>query len=188
MGRAFDLTYVVTQNVPYTFRCEHCGKNSGTLVAEFQGKAVRAVIFPRKIKEHEKGPMYETATELLRRRLQRGQRDAEKEIFVPNFKDKCPHCGSAQSWSLKRMRYLPVSYGMKGAFLAALLCVNISFFGVITTGTALKIGVIIGLICMVVGFVRLGAKKFETKTVQEKHIPQIDWPPLTEVSAAYQQR
>ena len=178
MAVYFKRTQTVKQDIPYEFVCEHCHQGSGILAAEFKAEATRTLMTNRPLTEDERTQLEQEATENLYNSIRSTYQNTKEESFSDKFNDKCPHCGKSQSWALRGMQHLPGSYALVGAFFTALICLGINLLGIasFSFGAGLLATLAIALIAMLVGFIQVGAKKTQTKNVQQRKLPQIHWP------------
>lgn len=173
--------------VPYSFQCEHCGKNSGPMRAVISVNAVDTTQLSKTLDEQREVKLRREAYERLVRELKKVHKGVvEKKIYPKEFHDKCPFCQKPQSWAvsglLKEMFLYPVSclgscsiFGLftllgyftsdkqsdKEAFVIAMTL----FFG---------LGVISGAGCLVWNIAKIIIKKVRTFS-GVRSLPLIEW-------------
>ncbi|MDR2898959.1 MAG: hypothetical protein LBU94_01445 [Clostridiales bacterium] len=186
MAIYFKHTHTVTQIVPYKFTCEHCGKNSGILDAAFEGKSVHTTKRIGPIDEDDKESLRKRALEILENELEYAKKDFDKGIFDTHFKDKCPHCGKPQSWSVGGMAAnLPSTYALScggwGIIIGFLIFVMEGWFIgddaalIFKILLAIVMAIVLGFIGYMFGRFRVSIKKARTKNVSNNQVPVINW-------------
>ena len=161
--------------VPYTFRCEHCSKESGSMWAVILGTAEEKSNFKTINEEHEK-KLCERAQELHKNVV-------EKKIYPTDFKDVCPHCHQPQSWAVSGLRSKlfenPIVALCVGGFFGLIAVLGHYFtdmdyltlevaFGIIGIGGAAA------LVLLIWNLIQLGIKTKKTSSAQ-KNLPDINW-------------
>lgn len=170
--------------VPYTFRCEHCSKDSGSMWAVVVGTAEEKSNFKTINEEHEK-KLCERAHKNLVQKVKALHKDVvEKKIYPADFKDACPHCHQPQSWAVS---------GLKNKLFenpGVALCVGV-FFSVVAVlgyyfgdmdypvvwvaGGIMAAGIVAALGLLIWNLIQLGIKTKKTSSGAQKTLPVINW-------------
>lgn len=86
--------------IPYSFCCEHCLKESGKLAATIEATAELNSNF-KNLNEKKQMKLDEMTHENLVREVKRAHTNAtEKQTYSLAFKDDCPYCHKPQSWAI----------------------------------------------------------------------------------------
>lgn len=95
----FKKTFV--RKIPYEFKCEHCGSESGLRIAQIYGSAQYTKSgYKATLKPREQERLISNATENLMSHVNQAKRDVENTQLYDDqkFDSLCPHCGKHQSW------------------------------------------------------------------------------------------
>lgn len=173
-----------TAEVPYSFRCEHCGKDSGPLLAVIKGSDAIEETNYKALNDKQEEKLCRRAHENLVRDMKIIHQDAvEKQIFSTYFSDQCPQCQQPQSWALGGMK--------KKMFENASVCVGVGIVaGVIalvghyftdleymTLSMAIGafgLGVAAAVLCLVWNTIKIVIKGKKTSSGMQ-NLPVIDW-------------
>lgn len=191
MSSYYEHTKNETAEVPYSFQCEHCGKNSGPLRAVIKGPEATENSNFKTLSPNKEERLYKRAHENLVREIQRVHKDAvEKKIFSKDFHDQCPYCRQPQSWSVpflkKNMFEYPVICLCVGAFVG-LLMVAVHYMDDTMNITlpmaagVLGLGVVAAIACLLWNVVRFVIINKKTASSVVKNLPVIDWSPVQEL-------
>ncbi len=172
-------------NIPYSFKCEECGKDSKTMEAHITGNTATYNSTFRTISEKREEMLEEEAHQNLKKRLKEVYRDAEeKGVFCYEFKDKCPFCGEEQSWGVsglkKKMFDTPIAIFVLGLMITGIALLGHYFSDyeymsmqlvyILAGGTVLLTLFILGI-----NLLKMKRKEKKTALHKEKNKPQIDW-------------
>lgn len=169
-----------SRQVPYSFDCEHCGKNSGVLTATISGNQAEYDSPRDKLTEAQSEKLNNTALMSLKKRINTDYANAtDKRIFSPAFQDECPSCHKPQSWGVAGMKNHLASTPVAIVIVGILVSLGAYFFTDIKSvalslaiaGAAVLAAVVV-LICKLAG---IAAKTRQTTAVLEKRLPEIDW-------------
>ena len=101
MGSYYRHRKTESVDVPYSFRCEQCMKDSGTLKATITGMEAEMNSNFKTLNEKNQKKLDELAHDKLVREVKEVHRNAtEKQIYSKVFKDECPYCHKPQSWAI----------------------------------------------------------------------------------------
>lgn len=170
--------------VPYTFRCEHCSKESGSMWAVVLGTAEEKSNFKTLNEEHNK-KLCERAHKNLVMKVKELHKDVmEKKIYPLDFKDTCPHCHQPQSWAVSGLKAKlfenPIVALCVGAFFSVVAVLGY-YFGdmdypvVWVAGGIMAAGVAAALALLIWNLIRLGIKKKKASSGAQKNFPVINW-------------
>lgn len=120
---------VESADIPYSFKCESCMKDSGELKAHVVGSEAIYNSNFKTINDDRARKLEQEAHENLVKAVKKVHQNAvEKEIYCTEFKDKCPHCDQPQSWGvsgLKNDRFnTPIVILILGALIAGIAVIG----------------------------------------------------------------
>lgn len=171
-------------DVPYSFRCEQCGKESGPMRAVITGpEAVHNSNF-KVLTQDESEKLQKTAHKNLVKHIKKIHQDAtQKQIFTSDFSDICPHCHKPQSWALsgmkKKMFDTPFAIMFIGIFISVLTYIYnmveemewgftpILWIMLATIGCA--------ALSLLWNLIKISGKKKATASAGQNNLPSIDW-------------
>lgn len=192
MSSYYEHTKNESANVPYSFQCEHCGKNSGTLWAVITGSTATENSNFKTLSPKKEERLYKTAHENLVRDMQNIHKNAvEKKVFSKEFRDECPYCRQPQSWAValmkKDMFTNPIVCLIIG-IIVALGCMAYCYMegdtGPFMFTIAIRVfalGAAVGIICLIWNVIKLAAKTKKTSSSAVRNLPVIDWSPVQEL-------
>ena len=170
--------------VPYTFRCEHCSKESGSMWAVVLGTAEEKSNFKTINEEHEK-KLCERAHKNLVMKVKELHKDVvEKNIYPLDFKDSCPHCHQPQSWAVsglkKKLFENPVVALCVGAFFSVIAVLghyfgDMEYLTLAVAGWIMAAGVAAALVLLIWNLIQLSLKTKKTSSGGQKNLPVINW-------------
>lgn len=171
-------------NVPYTFQCESCMKNSGDLQAHFVAEATYNSNF-KKLSDDKSFKLEQQAYQNLANKVKEAYKDAtEKEIYCTEFKDECPHCHKSQSWGvsgLKKNRFdTPLVILGVGVimFIAALIGHYFATSADVPLPIAfgiLGVTIVCAILSLIWNTIKINKKIKETSGNVTTNVPVIDW-------------
>lgn len=174
--------------VPYSFRCEQCMKDSGTLNATIYGMEATHNSISRNLSQKEETKLQEQAFQNLKNKLQESYENAEKKhIYGPEFKDTCPNCGKPQSWAVANLKDKLFENSIVSIIVGLIFAVG-SYFYIKSEGSRFEeswqLGVPIGIMAIAVvvaiglfafNMIKMSSKTKKTANVMQKNLPEIDW-------------
>lgn len=93
MGTYYKHKKKESVDVPYSFRCEQCMKDSGTLKATISGMEAEMNSNFKSLNDKNQKKLDEIAHKYLVREVKEVYQNAtEKQIYAKAFKDECPYC------------------------------------------------------------------------------------------------
>lgn len=188
MSSYYKHTRTESAKVPYSFRCEQCMKDSGTLQATIVGMEATHNSMSRSLSAKEEAKLQEEAFQKLKNTLQEAYENAEgKHIYVKGFNDICPHCGKPQSWAVANLKNKLFENSIVSIIVGLIFAVG-SYFYIKSEGNRFEeswlYGVPIGIMAVAVliaaGFlvfniIKMNSKMKKTASVMQKNLPDIDW-------------
>ena len=179
----YEHTVTEKAEVPYTFRCEHCSKDSGSLWAVVTGKANLKSNF-KKLNEKQEAGLRRSAHIDLVAKVKALHKDVtEKQIFPADFRDDCPHCHQPQSWTvpnLKSKLFKKPIIALCVGILCSLIALGEHFdektpLSLSAAGGIMAAGAAVALVLFVWNLVKLNIKMKKTASAGQKCLPVIDW-------------
>ncbi len=174
--------------VPYSFRCEQCTKDSGTLQATIIGTEAIHNSMSRSLSQKEETKLQEQAFQNLKNTLQETYENAEKKhIYSTAFKDTCPHCGKPQSWAVANLKDKMFENPIISIIVGLIFAVGSYFYIKSEAGRfdeswqlgvpigIMGIAVAIAVVLLIINIVKMNSKKSKTANVMQKNLPDIDW-------------
>lgn len=181
MGTYYRHKKTETIDVPYSFRCEQCMKDSGPLKATISGMEAEINSNYRELEYNKQQTLNEQAHKNLVSAVKEAHKNAtEKQIFNKAFKDECPHCHKPQSWAVSGLKDemfgTPVVLLIVGVIIAA----GCYFFSGVDNAMTIAIGagvlfLVLAAGSLVINLVKIGNKKKQTAAVSQKNVPVIEW-------------
>ena len=155
MSTYYKHTKTETIEVPYSFRCEQCLKNSGMLQATISGAQAEINSNFKKLDDMKQQKLEDMAHTNLVKAVKGAYTDAtEKQLYSKAFRDECPHCHKPQSWAVSGLK--------KERYSTPLVCL------------------ILGVILLAVGSfifnsIKIANKQRKTSDSLQKNLPVIEW-------------
>lgn len=182
----YKHTRVQHTDIPYSFKCESCAKDSGALKAHIVGQEAVYNSNFKTIDDERAKRLEEEAHKNLVKKVNSIHNDVtNKNIYSTDFSDKCPHCEKSQSWGvsgLKKERFnTPIAIFLLGliVFIIALighyydesmdyltLPVVFGIFGVFIAAA---------LIVLAYNCIKISKKSKATSANGAQNIPKIEW-------------
>jgi len=184
MGTYYQHTRSEKAEVPYSFQCEHCGKDSGILRAVINGPEATDNSNFKTLNEERTEKLCIRAHENLVREVKDIRRDAvEKRIFSTVFGDQCPFCRQPQSWAVsglkKKMFENPIVclgvgttvslIAVAGHYFADMEYVTLSLAAAI-----FALGAAAALVSLLWNMAKINSKSKKTAS-GVRNLPMIDW-------------
>lgn len=181
MGSYYRHRKTESVDVPYSFRCEQCMKDSGTLKATITGMEAEMNSNFKTLNEKNQKKLDELAHDKLVREVKEVHRNAtEKQIYSKVFKDECPYCHKPQSWAISGAKNDMFGTPIVCVILAIILGAGCYFFSGVENN--LTIAIAAAGICLAVGagslilnIIKIQNKKKQTAMVVQKNLPVIEW-------------
>ena len=181
MGSYYRHRKTESVDVPYSFRCEQCMKDSGTLKATISGMEAEMNGNFKTLNDKNQKKLDEIAHGYLVREVKEVHRNAtQKQIYAKAFKDECPHCHKPQSWAISGAKDDMFSTPIVCVILGIIIGAGCYFFSGVENN--LTIALVAAGICFVIGagslilnIVKIQNKKKQTATVVQKNVPVIEW-------------
>lgn len=184
MGTYYRHTRSEKAEVTYSFQCEHCGKNSGSLRAVINGPEASDNSNFKTLNPEREAKLCKRAHEYLVRELKEIHNDAvEKKIFSTDFHDKCPYCSQPQSWAvsgLKKKMFENPIVCLCVAAIISLMAVAVHYFTdmeYVTLPLAagiFAVGAAAALVCLIWNMAKISAKTKKTAS-GAGNLPVIEW-------------
>lgn len=182
MGTYYKHTKTESVDVPYSFRCEQCFKDSGTQTATIRG--AQAVINSnfKHLDEDRQQKLADTAHSNLVKAVKKAYQDAtEKQLYSTDFLDECPYCHAPQSWAIggakKDLFTSPLIFAVVGVILGV-----VGYFAMDAEEGRLTIALVLLGICLVLAagslifnLVKYEKKKKRTSSALQQYTPVIEW-------------
>lgn len=181
MGSYYKHTKTESVDVPYSFRCEQCMKDSGVLKATISGVEATVNSNFKTLNEKQQKKLNELAHTYLVKEVKDTYRNVtEKQIYSKSFKDECPYCHKPQSWAISGLKdgmfITPIAFVVVGIILG----VGGYFFSEVENN--LMVALILGGICLalaagslLLNIIKIQRKKKQTSAAEQKNVPVIDW-------------
>lgn len=181
MGSYYKHTKTESVDVPYSFCCEQCMKDSGPLKATISGVEATINSNFKTLNEKQQKKLNELAHTYLVKEVKETYRNVtEKQIYSKSFKDECPYCHKPQSWAVSGLKdgmfITPAAFAIFGLILG----VGGYFFSGVEN--SLMVALILGGACfalaagiLLVNIIKIQKKKKQTSSAAQKNVPVIDW-------------
>lgn len=184
MGSYYRHTRSEKAEVPYSFRCEHCGKESGSLRAVIVGTEATDNSNFKTLKPEREEKLCRRAHENLVRKIKEVHRNAsEQKIFSGEFHDQCPYCHQPQSWAVaglkKKMFENPIVCLGVAAVISVIAVIghyftDMEYMTLTMAAGIFAVGVVAAAGCLVWNIVKINAKSKKTAGGMQ-NLPAIDW-------------
>jgi len=184
MGTYYRHTRSEKAEVPYSFQCERCGKESGLLRAVIVGSDANYNSNFKTLSPDREEKLSREAHGYLVRKMKKIHEDAvEKKIFSTDFHDECPFCHQPQSWAVsglkKKMYDNPIACLVVGAIVAMIVLVghysgDIEFMTLPVAAGVFAVGVVAALCALVWNVIKI-QKKTRKAASDVRRFPVIDW-------------
>ncbi len=172
--------------VPYSFQCEHCGRNSGSMRAVISAEAIENT-YSKTLDERRDNKLRMEVQKRLVSELKNVYKGiVEKRIYPKEFHDECPFCHQPQSWAVsglqKEMFQKPI--GWLGACSVFGLLLLLAYFlednpsdkesYALAMAFFFGLGVILAGGCLIRNITRIIIKKSKTSS-GVRNYPLIEW-------------
>lgn len=184
MSSYYRHTLTEKAEVPYTFRCEHCSKDSGSMWAVIIGEAQVNSNFKTLNEKQEEKLRRETHISLVSKVKALHKDVVEKQIFSTDFSDDCPHCHQPQSWAVSGLKSKlfenPIVALCVGGFFGVLAALGHFFTDTVyltlpLAGGIIAVGAAVALVLLIRNLVKLNIKMKKTASGGQRNLPVIDW-------------
>lgn len=184
MGSYYRHTRSEKAEVPYSFQCEHCGKDTGRLRAVIEGPEASDNSNFKTLNADRERKLCERAHTNLVNELKKLHKNAtEKNIISTKFSDLCPNCHQPQSWAVSglknKMFENPIVCLIVGAIFGVIAVVA-HYYGdmeYVTLPMAAGIfgaGVVAAAGCLIYNVIKIQSKTKKTATAMH-NLPKIEW-------------
>lgn len=165
-------------DVPYSFQCEQCMKESGLQAATITGAEAMQTSYSGTLSEGANQKLMDKAHANLVKRLSQVYKDAsQKQVISTDFKDTCPHCGQPQSWGIGGMKKHIFNTAFAFLIIGAMVCV-ICYLGELSMTVvygAAGITIIAALASILWNVIKISIKVKKTSASAQKNLPVIHW-------------
>jgi len=169
-----------SRDIPYSFQCEHCTKDSGPLTATIKGNEAQYNSPTNKLTEKQANILNQDAHKYLINRVYQDYVNAtEKQIYSLVFKDTCPHCQQPQSWAVSGLKKDLMSWPAALIIIGIIAGIGTYFY---TDSNNIMLSVIIGgifalaaVIVLSFKYIQMNVKIKKTTSASHKYKPTIDW-------------
>ncbi len=178
--RYSEYQSTASATVRYSFRCEKCNLESGTLLQEYSCTEKKRLELNERLPLGEIRTLYEKAEAKLKALLE-NEKHAEHPRGIAG--DTCPHCAHKQSWGIKRAL-------LSSTILTAIGWVLLGAIGSMVSGVfklrfaTWKIYVLALLVCGALFFFKPLIRIVRNKGLHASSFPTVYWETLSEVSGA----
>ncbi len=181
MGTYYRHKKTETIDVPYSFKCEQCMKDSGPLKATIKGMEAEINSNYRDLEYNKQQKLNEMAHKNLVSEVKGAYKNAtEKNIFSKAFKDECPHCHKPQSWAVSGIKDDMFGNSIVSLIVGLIVAAGCYFFSGVENAmtiaiAAFGISVVVAVVFLVVNIAKLNGKKKQTANVTQRNVPVIEW-------------
>ena len=181
MGTYYKHTKTESIDVPYSFRCEQCLKESGTLKATIHGPEAEFNSNFKEINYDRQEKLAKKAYENLVKKVKETYKDAtEKQIYSTEFKDECPFCHKPQSWAVSGLKKDMFTTPIVCAVIGLILAAGCYFFAEVDNNLAVALAVAAvflaaAVVIFIVNLVKIGSKMKKTSSSTQRNLPVIEW-------------
>ncbi len=184
MGSYYEHKRREKIELPYSFQCEQCGKDSGSMVAVISGVDATYNSHFKTVSDAREEKLRQQAHKYLVKEIKNVHKNiVEKQIYPEEFHDNCPFCHQPQSWAvsgLKQNMYQnPICCLAAGAFFAVIL-VFCHYFGdmeyvpLSVAAGIFGVGVVAAIGCLIWNIRKINLKTQQTASGAQ-HVPVIAW-------------
>lgn len=171
--------------LPYSFQCEQCMKDSGSQKVIIKGFAEKDNLSKELSKKADEKLRQRAHKNLVKRIKKIYNGVVQKQVFPTMFSDECPYCHKPQSWGVsgmkKEMFDLPIFFFGAGIFASG-FCLLIYLLQVeeehvtipVIVGVAVA-GTVVAIISLIWEIIKINQKKKITSTGVQKNLPVIEW-------------
>ena len=180
MGTYYKHTKKESIDVPYSFRCEQCMKESGSLKATISVEAEINSNY-RHLEARTQEKLDQMAHKKLVDEVQEIHRNAtEKQIYSKVFKDQCPHCHKPQSWAVSGLKNDMFGTPIVCIILGIILGAGCYFFSGVENNLTIAIGaagicLILAIGSLLFNIIKIASKTKQTSSSIQKNVPVIEW-------------
>lgn len=181
MGTYYKHKKTETIDVPYSFKCEQCMKDSGPLKATIKGMEAEVNSNYKDLEYNKQQNLNEMAHKNLVSEVKGAYKNAtEKNIFHKAFRDECPHCHKPQSWAVSGIKDDMFGNSIVSLIVGLIVAAGCYFFSGVENAmmiaiAAFGISVAVAVVFLVVNIAKLSSKKKQTANVTQKNVPVIEW-------------
>ena len=187
MGSYYKHTRSEHIELPYSFQCEHCGKDSGSMRAVITGADAIYNNYTKTLNDKQEEKLHQEAHKNLVKEIKNVHKDVvEKQIYPTEFHDNCPSCHQPQSWAVSGLQ--------KKKYQNPIVCLALGiFFGLwalliyfidddpsmkatmpYTAAVIFVVGVVSAIGCLLWNIRKINQKTKQTSSGVQ-HVPVIEW-------------
>lgn len=184
MSSYYRHTRTEKVEVPYTFQCEHCSKDSGSMWAVVQGTAQENSNFKTLNEERDKKLCERAHKDLVINVKNIHKNVVEKQIYPTGFNDECPHCHQPQSWAVSGLKAKlfenPIVALCVGAIFS-IIGVAVHYLSdeqdipLSLAAGIMVVAVVAALGMLIWNLIKIQSKTKKTSSGTQKNVPVIDW-------------
>ena len=181
MGSYYKHTKTETIDVPYSFQCEQCMKESGTRKATISGMKAEINSNFKTLNDKKQQQLNEMAHANLVRAVKEAHSNAtQKQIYSLDFKDECPYCHKPQSWAISGAKNEMFSTPIVCVILGIIIGAGCYFFSGVENNLTIALAAAGICFALAVGSLVLNIANIEKKKRQispsaRKNLPVIAW-------------
>lgn len=178
MGTYYKHKKTETIKVPYSFRCEQCMKDSGSLQATIYGMQAEMNSNFKNLDDKKQQKLEDMAHKNLVKAVKEAYKDAtEKQIYSKAFKDECPHCNQPQSWAVSGIKKECYSTPIACLIVGVILGIGCYFSqnNLALALAAVGICLILAICSFIFNSIKIANKQRKTSDSLQKNLPVIEW-------------
>lgn len=181
MGTYYKHKKTESIDVPYSFKCEQCMKDSGSLKATIVGMEAVVNSNYKDLEYNKQQKLNEQAHKNLVKEAKETYKNVtEKQIFNKAFKDECPHCHKPQSWAVSGLKDKLFENSIVSLIVGLIVAAGCYFFSGVDNAmqiaiAAFGISVVAAVVFFVVNIAKINSKKKKTANVTQRNVPVIEW-------------
>lgn len=181
MGTYYRHRKTESVDVPYSFRCEQCMADSGSLKATIKGMEAEINSNFRDLDYNKQQKLDAKAHTNLVAAVKTAHINAtQKQIYDKSFKDECPHCHKPQSWAVSGLKDDMFGTPIVCIIVGLIVAAGCYFFSGVDNN--LQIAIVVGgiglaaaVVTLLWNIMKISSKKRQTATANQKNVPVIEW-------------
>ncbi|MCM1541005.1 MAG: hypothetical protein NC121_07070 [Blautia sp.] len=179
MGSYYEHRRNEKVELPYSFQCEQCGKDSGPMVAVITGANATHNSHFKTISDAQDEKLRKQAHQYLVKEIKNVHKNVtEKKVYTSEFHDNCPFCHKPQSWAVSGVK--DDMYTNPIVFLGCgIVFAVIAFFGYSDESILLPLavfaaGAVAAIVSLLLNINKVNQKKKQTSSGAQ-NLPVIQW-------------
>lgn len=187
MGTYYKHRRVESVKIPYSFKCEHCQKESNLLMAQINGDEAFINSNFKNLSEAKDAKLKEMAHEKLINTLNETYKNIEtKGIYHQGFDAKCPHCGTFQSWGIPVLKNKLFENSIVTLIVGIIFCLGVYFLSdlkepLMPTLAVFGLFAVVAVVFFIVNYTKMSKHLKECDSTSGcKYTPNIDWSGVSE--------